>query len=187
MQALNEARLAEDANAPAFAEAKRTPACADAASFFSDYWRHPEQDAANHVVLRLGAGAVGGMVVLNRYPYANGHLLVALGEGRPRLLDYSPVQRAAFWRLVEIAWALMDEALAPQGINMGINEGAAAGAGVPQHLHAHLVPRWAGDVNFITVAGDVRVIPSALEAMAARYRAAWARLRAQIEDAEGSP
>lgn len=64
----------------------------------------------------------------------------------------------------------MERVLEPQGINVGINQGRAAGAGVPQHLHAHLVPRWGGDTNFISVVGQVRVIPASLEAMAERYR-----------------
>ena len=67
---------------------------------------------------------------------------------------------------------LVERALEPQGINIGINQGRAAGAGVPGHLHVHLVPRWGGDVNFITTVGQVRVIPSSLEAMASRYRRA---------------
>ena len=116
-----------------------------------------------------------GMILLNAYPYANGHLLVALGEGRPTLMDYSPEQRAALWRLVDAASGLMQDALEPQGINIGINQGRAAGAGVPGHLHVHLVPRWSGDVNFITTVGQIRVIPSALEQMAQRYRDARAR------------
>lgn len=150
-----------------------------AASFLRDYWLNPQDDEKNHVIVRAGDGSpLGGMILLNAYPYANGHLLVALGEGRPRLLDYAPEQRAALWRLTDAAAALMDAALEPQGINFGINQGRAAGAGVPGHLHVHLVPRWQGDVNFITVVAKVRVIPSSLEAMAARYRAAWERIRA---------
>lgn len=136
--------------------------------FLSEYWADPAGDEANHVLLRDGQG----MILLNRYPYANGHLLVALGEGRPRLLDYEPGQRAALWALVERASGLMERVLEPQGVNIGINQGRAAGAGVPQHLHVHLVPRWNGDTNFISVVGGIRVIPSALEAMAQRYRAA---------------
>ena len=69
------------------------------------------------------------MVLLNLYPYANGHLLVALGDARPTLLEYDPEQRAAFWSLVEHAASLMQRALDPPGINFGINQGAAAGAG----------------------------------------------------------
>jgi ATP adenylyltransferase len=67
----------------------------------------------------------------------------------------------------------MERTLEPQGINFGINQGRAAGAGVPQHLHVHLVPRWSGDVNFMSVVGQVRVIPSSLAEMWGRYRGAW--------------
>ena len=139
----------------------------DSDNFLSTYWQHPEDDQPNLVVHR----DAHGMILLNRYPYANGHLLVALGEARPTVLDYPPPKRAAFWRLIECAAALMDRALNPQGINFGINQGDAAGAGVPEHLHAHLVPRWSADTNFIGVIGGVRVIPDALEAMHEHYRA----------------
>lgn len=138
----------------------------DDANFLSRYWATPEEDETNLVVYR----DEHGLVLLNRYPYANGHLLVALGDPRPTLTDYDPDQRAAFWRLIETAMNLMQRALSPQGINVGINQGAAAGAGVPQHLHAHLIPRWHGDTNFISTIGQVRVIPDALEAMAEKYR-----------------
>ena len=113
------------------------------------------------------------MILLNKYPYANGHLLVALGEARPTLLDYDPSQRAQLWKLTELATDLMESALSPQGVNIGINQGRAAGAGIPGHLHVHLVPRWAGDVNFITTVGQIRVIPSSLDAMAQQYRSVW--------------
>lgn len=135
--------------------------------FLVEYWKHPEHDEANHVLYRDGQG----MILLNRYPYANGHLMAALGEARPTLRDYSEAQRAALWKLVEFAAELIERTLNPQGINIGINQGKAAGAGVPEHLHAHLVPRWAGDTNFMTVVGQVRVIPDSLEAMAAQFRA----------------
>jgi len=136
-------------------------------SFLLDAWNSPSDDHVTHVIYR----DAHGLVMLNRYPYANGHLLVALGEPRPTLLDYSPPQRAALWGLVEAATDLMQRTLEPQGINLGINQGRAAGAGVPQHLHVHLVPRWSGDVNFMTTVGEVRVIPGSLDRMAARYRA----------------
>lgn len=140
----------------------------DGPGFLAAYWASPERDAENHVVLRTDAG----MILLNKYPYANGHLLVALGEARPSLLDYDPGQRAALWGLVERAMELMQRVLEPQGVNVGINQGRAAGAGVPGHLHAHLVPRWGGDTNFMTAVGGVRVIPGALRAMWERYRMA---------------
>lgn len=152
-------------------------------SFLERDWNRPQDDAANHVLYR----DAHGMILLNAFPYANGHLLVALGEGRPRLLDYTPEQRAALWCLVDFASDLMERALEPQGINIGVNQGRAAGAGVPGHLHVHLVPRWAGDVNFITTVGRIRVIPSSLEAMARRYHAALASIRGPASPGPGSP
>ena len=140
----------------------------DPAGFLARYWATPGDDEANHVIVR----DAHGMILLNAFPYANGHLLVALGDPRPTLLDYDPAQRARLWSLCERAMELMRLALEPQGVNLGINQGRAAGAGVPDHLHAHLVPRWGGDVNFMQTVGNVRVIPSSLEQMAERYRAA---------------
>lgn len=142
-------------------------------SFLRDNWLTPEHDIANHVVVR----GTHGMILLNKYPYANGHLLVALGEARPALLEYSPQERTQLWQLVDCATDLVYATLDPQGINIGINQGRAAGAGVPSHLHVHLVPRWGGDSNFIDVVGKVRVIPAALGDMAERYRAAWTRIK----------
>lgn len=136
-------------------------------SFLRDYWEHPQRDEENFVLVRTDQG----MILLNRYPYANGHLLVALGEARARLVEYDECRRRALWDLVDRAADLIERALAPQGINIGINQGSAAGAGVPGHLHVHLVPRWGGDTNFMTAIGQVRVIPASLEAMARRYRA----------------
>jgi ATP adenylyltransferase len=136
-------------------------------SFLLDYWKDPARDLENHVIVRTN----DGIILLNAFPYSNGHLLVALGDARPTLLDYEPVQRAIFWRLVDRATDILQRTLQPQGVNIGINQGRAAGAGVPQHLHAHLVPRWGGDVNFMTTIGQVRVMPSSLEAMASRLRA----------------
>ncbi len=164
LQSLSEAEAASAAKNNASATAQ-----ADSGSFIRDYWLAPEQDIANHVIVRAGSG----MILLNKYPYANGHLLVALGEARPTLLDYDPSQRAQLWKLTELATDLMESTLSPQGINIGINQGRAAGAGIPGHLHVHLVPRWAGDVNFITTVGQIRVIPSSLDAMAKSYRSVW--------------
>ncbi len=134
-------------------------------SFLLDYWNTPECDASNHVIERTS----DGMILLNRYPYSNGHLLIALGDARPTLLDYEPEQRAALWSLVDRAAALVQKALEPQGLNIGINQGKAGGAGVPSHLHVHVIPRWGGDTNFISSVGGIRVIPAALEAMYERY------------------
>jgi ATP adenylyltransferase len=142
-------------------------------SFLHDYWLDPGADAKNHVIVRTA----DGLILLNAFPYASGHLLVALGEPRPTLLDYTPPQRAALWRLVDCAADLATRTLEPQGLNIGVNQGRAAGAGVPGHLHAHIVPRWGGDTNFITVIGQIRIIPASLEVMAQRYRKTWDSIR----------
>ena len=139
---------------------------AGSGSFLLDYWRDSARDVENHVIMRTQ----DGLIMLNAFPYSNGHLLVALGDARPTLLDYEPAQRAAFWKLVEQAADILQRVLQPQGINIGINQGRAAGAGVPQHMHGHLVPRWSGDVNFMTTVGQVRVVPASLDAMAMRLR-----------------
>ena len=142
-------------------------------SFLLDYWRDPASDERNYVVVRTA----GGLILLNRFPYTGGHALVALGDARPGLLDYEPAQRAALWSLVDLAADIIQRALAPQGLNIGINQGRAAGAGVPQHLHVHLVPRWSGDVNFMSSVCQVRMINASLDVMAARYRTAYAAIR----------
>ena len=150
-------------------------------NFLRDYWLHPEADETNHVLVRTGRADInaarGGLILLNRYPYANGHLLVALGAARMRLLDYTQEERAELWSLTDLAVELCEKTLEPQGVNVGLNQGAAAGAGVPEHAHVHVVPRWHGDVNFMATVGNVRVIPSALDDMARRYRDVWEALR----------
>ncbi len=135
--------------------------------FLSEYFKAPQRDREHHVIYRNHHG----LILLNRYPYAGGHLLVALGDPRPTLLDYEPAQRAEFWRLIERGTELIERVLNPQGVNTGINQGTAAGAGLPDHLHAHIVPRWHADTNFISIVGQVRVIPEALEDMADQFRA----------------
>ncbi len=135
--------------------------------FLSEYFNSPENDEVNLVVHRNAHG----ILLLNRYPYAAGHLLVALGEPRPTLLDYEPAQRAEFWKLIEVGTDLVERTLRPQGVNTGINQGRAAGAGLPDHLHAHIVPRWHADTNFMSITGHVRVIPESLEVMAQQFRA----------------
>jgi ATP adenylyltransferase len=154
------------------AEKLTGPPSGSSGSFLRDYWLHTELDAPNHVIVRTGEG----LILLNKFPYSGGHLLVALGEARARLLDYTPEQRAALWRLTDLAAELMEKALEPQGINIGLNQGRASGAGVPQHVHVHLVPRWNGDVNFMGTVGGVRIISESLATMAERYRRARASM-----------
>jgi len=147
----------------------------DGGNFLLEAWGHADRDEANLVVHRDR----DGMLMLNRYPYANGHLLVALGDPRPRLLDYGPQARAAFWRLVDTATLLVERCMHPQGVNVGLNQGRAGGAGLPEHVHAHVLPRWNGDTNFMATVAGARVIPEALESVAAAYR----RTMPQVLDA----
>jgi ATP adenylyltransferase len=104
-----------------------------------------------------------GMIVLNRYPYTSGHLLVAIAGHVPDLTDLKPDQRAGLIELTSQAEQLVRLAFNPQGINIGVNLGRCAGAGLPGHLHLHVVPRWNGDTNFMQTVGNVRVIPQAME------------------------
>jgi ATP adenylyltransferase len=104
-----------------------------------------------------------GLIMLNRYPYTNGHLLVAPHGHVGHLGELTAEQRAGLIELSALAERALLLAFDAQGINLGINIGRCAGAGLPGHLHLHAVPRWNGDTNFMDVVGQVRVIPQALE------------------------
>jgi ATP adenylyltransferase len=119
-----------------------------------------EEAKKRHVLKRSD----DGMLLLNRYPYTNGHLLVACNDHIDDLNGLSPSQRAGLLELTALAQRLLQAAINPQGFNIGINVGRCAGAGVPGHLHVHVVPRWSGDTNFMEVFAQVRVVPQALEA-----------------------
>lgn len=104
-----------------------------------------------------------GVILLNRYPYTNGHLLIAPRAHVGDLTDMTAPARAGLMELTVLAERLLRAAMNPQGLNIGINLGRSAGAGVPGHLHVHVVPRWAGDTNFMQAVGQVRVVPQALD------------------------
>ncbi len=102
------------------------------------------------------------LVMLNRYPYNNGHLLVMPARHVANLEDLTGEERTELFDLLDRSVRVLREALHPEGINVGINLGRAAGAGVEDHLHIHVVPRWSGDTNSMTVVGGIRVIPDSL-------------------------
>ncbi len=102
------------------------------------------------------------IVLLNLFPYTNGHLLVAPRMHEPEMESLSHEQAADLQVQTIEAIKLLKRAMSPQGFNVGINLGKCAGAGLPGHLHQHIVPRWAGDTNFMSVVGDVRVVPEAV-------------------------
>jgi len=115
-------------------------------------------------------------VILNRYPYNNGHLMVAPRRHVATLATSTPDELADLMRLTRHAEMALAEAYTPQGINVGINLGRPAGAGIVDHLHVHLVPRWNGDTSFISVIGNTRVLPEELDQTAARLRPIFERL-----------
>lgn len=105
------------------------------------------------------------VVLLNRYPYANGHLLVAPLDHRAGLDDLSDAQLLDLQRRLAAWCAALTRTMQPQGFNVGLNLGRVAGAGVPGHLHWHVVPRWQGDVNFMPTIAGVHVLPQALDSL----------------------
>lgn len=131
----------------------------DSPCFICEYREHPNADAANHVLWRGG----GAMVLLNRFPYTNGHILIAPSAHKAELDELDDAEMRAIWWNTRDAQRLLAAVLAPHGFNVGLNFGRCAGAGLPGHLHIHIVPRWNGDTNFMSVVGDVRVIPQSLD------------------------
>ena len=115
-------------------------------------------------------------VILNRYPYTNGHLMVVTNRHVATLRAAADEERAELIQLMTCAEAALSEAYNPQGLNVGFNLGRPAGAGIADHLHAHLVPRWVGDTSFISVVGHTRVLPEELGQTAARLRPIFERL-----------
>jgi len=115
-------------------------------------------------------------VILNLYPYNNGHLMVVPNRHVGTLRAMTREELDALMRFTRHAEMALAEAYKPQGINVGINLGRPAGAGVADHLHVHLVPRWTGDTNFMSVVGNVRVLPEELGETAKRLRPIFERL-----------
>jgi ATP adenylyltransferase len=134
------------------------PGNADAC-FFCDYVPTPKKDRKN-LVVRRGKTC---FVVLNRFPYTGGHLLVAPYAHKGELPLLTTEEQLEIFEHLKEMKAALERLMHPQGFNIGLNIGRAAGAGVPGHLHFHLVPRWNGDHNFMTTIAQVKVIPQALE------------------------
>ena len=111
--------------------------------------------------------------ILNAYPYTSGHLLVMPYREVGELEDLTPAEAAEMWAGVRDAVMAIKAAYAPHGVNVGMNLGEAAGAGVPSHLHVHVLPRWSADSNFMTAVAEVRVLPEALGDSWRKLREAW--------------
>lgn len=125
--------------------------------------------------------AAATMILLNRYPYNNGHLLVAPATHKAQLAELDDDELLELMHEVRLAQALLTEAVHPHGFNIGINLGADAGAGVPGHLHVHVVPRWKGDTNYMTTTAGTRVIPQSLEDLRNALTAALATIQGNDE------
>jgi ATP adenylyltransferase len=128
-----------------------------------------ENDAAEHLLYR----GEHCFVTLNLYPYTNGHLLIAPYVHTGRLEDLSAEIAASLMLTAQKAVNVLQAAYHPEAYNMGINQGAAAGAGVAGHLHMHIVPRWKGDTNYMTVIGETRVIPEWIDETFVQLKALW--------------
>jgi len=126
-------------------------------------------DDQNLVVLRRARA----FVILNKYPYTSGHLMVAPFAHQASLELLDAATRAELMELVSECLVVLRKVYQPQGFNVGANIGGAAGAGVPGHVHIHIVPRWNGDTNFMSTVGETRVLPEALEATYQRILAAF--------------
>ena len=118
-------------------------------------------------------------VILNLYPYNNGHLMVIPNRHVATLAGATAEELGELIELTRRAEIALGEAYAPHGLNMGINVGKPAGAGVLDHVHMHIVPRWNGDTNFMTIVGETRVLPEQLDVSAARLKPIFERLAEQ--------
>jgi ATP adenylyltransferase len=129
-----------------------------------------EHDRENLVVVRR----VHSFVVLNRFPYNNGHLLVAPRVHKGGIGELVGPELSEPIETIQIMIRVLDRMLQPQGYNIGLNQGKSAGAGLPGHLHWHIVPRWDGDTNFMPILGETKVIVESLDAF-------YQRLRTELE------
>jgi ATP adenylyltransferase len=118
-------------------------------------------DRGNYIVLRTTRSTV----VLNRFPYNNGHLLIAPLAHKGQLSELAEDELLDLQLVLRRMISLLDKAMRPDGYNVGLNLGRVAGAGLPGHLHWHVVPRWNGDTNFMPVVADTKVMPQSLEAL----------------------
>ena len=141
--------------------------------FFCEAATAPEQrDAELHVLARTPKS----LAIMNLYPYNNGHLLVAPRIHLARLELLDPESAADLIRLTQRAMRALGAALSPDGFNLGINQGKVAGAGVADHVHQHVVPRWDGDTNFMPVIGDVKVMNEHLDSSYRQIREAFEKI-----------
>jgi ATP adenylyltransferase len=127
-------------------------------------------DNAENLVVMRGERA---FIILNKYPYTSGHIMVAPLAHKASIEDLDPATRAEMMELTAQFMGVLRKVYHPQAFNVGMNIGEAAGAGVPGHVHIHIVPRWNGDTNFMSTVGEVRVLPETLEQTYTRIAGAY--------------
>jgi ATP adenylyltransferase len=140
--------------------------------FICRAFAQPEQDEANFVLWR----SERVIALLNRWPYSSGHVLVAPAQHVAEMEDLDDPTLLELMQKTRDAKRVLQEAVRAQGFNIGINLGRCAGAGLPGHLHQHVVPRWGGDTNFMPILADVKVIPQSLTATRDLFSAAASRM-----------
>jgi ATP adenylyltransferase len=129
-----------------------------------------EDDSPSNLVITRGSSA---FILLNLFPYTSGHLMVASYEHKANLDDLDQATRAEMMELISQSIIILKKVYQPPAFNIGANIGEAAGAGVPGHVHLHIVPRWAGDTNFMSTVGEVRVLPESIDETYNRIHTAW--------------
>ncbi len=130
-----------------------------------------EEDEALVGILKRGAH---WFVILNTFPYTNGHVMIVANRHIGSLQDITPEEGAELIEYLALCEKALEEAYAPQGMNIGVNRGESGGAGIVGHIHFHLVPRWTGDTNFMTALAETRVVSEELEG-------SWKKLRPYFE------
>lgn len=128
------------------------------------------EDNSKNLIVHRGQRA---FVIVNLFPYTNGHLMVAPMDHKASLELLDSETRAEMMELSSQAIVILKNIYHPQAFNVGANIGKAAGAGVPDHVHMHIVPRWAGDSNFMSILGETRVLPETIEETYERVRKGW--------------
>jgi diadenosine tetraphosphate (Ap4A) HIT family hydrolase len=142
-----------------------------------DHGQGPGVGPSECVFCRLaesgGPSEEWSFVVMNAYPYASGHVLVLPLRHVGSLAELTPAESAEVWSAVQSSVGAIERAYDPDGLNMGANLGRAAGAGIPSHVHVHVLPRWAADTNFMTAVAQTRVLPETLHSAWKRLTEAW--------------
>jgi ATP adenylyltransferase len=141
--------------------------------FFCEAAAADPSNDADHLVLARGELA---LAILNRYPYNNGHLMIAPNAHLANLEDLPAATAIEVMALTQRSLRVLRQVLAPQGFNLGINAGKTAGAGVADHVHQHVVPRWDGDTNFMPIVADTKILNESLTVSYQQLRAGFDRL-----------